>query len=637
MPAPAPPGSPGARPIPYPVTPPPGYERAVARGTRSAGGAPGPAYWQQWSDYSLRAKVYPRRKRLEGSARIHYENRSPATLDALYLFLTQNVHSPGAIRNEPYEVTGGVTLGRVAVDGTEIFPNPARDEPGYRIRGTVLEIVPPEPVLPGGAVEIEAEWAFRIPRSGAGGRMGWDSDDLLFLAYWYPQMAVYDDVVGWQRDPFLGSAEFYAGFGSYDLRIQVPQGWLVRATGRQENPASVLSAPVLGRLELAESSDTVVHVVTEEDLASGRVTRRSEDGWLTWSFHADTVHDASFSVTRRSLWDAARTPVGDRDGDGETDFTRVEATFRLSASHWHEAARYAQHAIRFHSRFTGLPYPWPHMTAVEGGGIIQGGMEFPMMTLIGDYNARGDSALYYVTAHELGHMWVPMTLSTDERRYGWMDEGMTTYLENQARKEFFPGNPADSLERESYLAVAGTGREGPMMRWPDYQYPGPAAAVASYSKPATLLAALRGLLGEQIFLRAYRTFMEEWAFKQPKPWDFFHTFDRVSGRDLWWFWRSWYYETWTLDQAVERVSPSADGSGTQVLIEDRGRVPMPARLLITRVDGTRLRREIPVRRWLAGARQAAVTVPAGAPVIRVEIDPEHVFPDADRENNVWVR
>jgi hypothetical protein len=381
-----------------------------------------------------------------------------------------------------------------------------------------------------------------------------------------------------------------------------------------------------------------VHVVREGDLAAGRATRSSVGGPLSWHFRADTARDVSFSASRASLWDAARTPVGDRDADGETDYARVDAVYRPSAPRWTNAARYGQHAIDFFSRYLALPYPWNHMSLIEGGGIMGGGMEFPLMTLMGSYNTRSDSALYYVTAHELGHMWLPMIVGTDERRHAWMDEGMTSFNENQARKEFFPGEDSEDSDREGYLEVARAGEEGEMMRWTDHHYPG-RAGTASYSKPSTVQAALQGLLGEDAFLPAYREYVRRWAFKHPTPWDFFHTIEDVTGRDLEWFWRAWYYETWTLDQAVLDVRPQASGDGpgdsTDIVIRDLGLVPMPARVQVTRENGEVLDLEVSVDTWLAGEMEAVLTVPDGSPVVRVEIDPEGLFPDVDRDNNVW--
>ncbi len=625
------------RPIPYPVVSPRAYQQAVAAGTRSTTGAPGPNYWQQRASYTVTARLSPEAKRVDAQASIVYVNASPDTLPAVFLHLLQNLHAPGALRNESQEVTGGVELTRVTVHGRALSPTQGA-LPGYRVQGTILGVRLAQALLPGDSVRLSIDWGFVVPQAGAG-RMGWSRDNLFYIAYWYPQMAVYDDVDGWQIDQYLGQAEFYSGFARYDVTLEAPEGWMVMATGALQNADEVLPAGVVQRLRAAEQSDTVIHVLRAEDLGPGTATRRAPSGWLRWHFMADNVRDFAFSATRQSLWDAARTPVGDRNGDGAADYARVDAIYRASAPRWRHAWRYAQHSIDFLSRWTEIPFPWPHMSAVEGAEIIGGGMEFPMMTIIGDYNSRGDSALYYVTAHELAHMWVPMIVGVDEKRHAWMDEGTTSFNENQARKEFYPGPDHDDGDRQRYLAVARLGLEGEMMRWSDYQYPGPAYGVASYSKPATLLVALRGLLGDEMFLKAYRTYLHNWSYKHPRPWDFFSTFNAVTGQDLSWFWRTWYYETWTLDQAVVSVNAGTASSPreTVIVVEDRGLAPMPARLHITLENGDTIDREVPVERWLSGATRADVRITANSPVVRVEIDTVGVFPDVDRSNNVWVR
>jgi hypothetical protein len=625
-------GAAESRQVPQPISYPASYERALDRGSRAINGEPGSTYWQQWTDYTLKTRIIPEEKRLEGAAAIVYTNNSPDTLRVVFLHLHQNLHSEGAARRIPQEVTGGVELARVAAEGQELRTEMRRG-PGYEVTATLLAIRLPNPLPPAGSVSLEIDWAFKIPKAGASGRMGWDADNLFYLAYWYPQMAVYDDVVGWQADWFTGLAECYAGYGRYDLTVEAPSDWVVRATGRFQNPEEILAPEIVERLERAEESDDVVHVVTADDFETA--TRTSESGYLAWRFVSETVRDVTFSVTRESLWDAARTSVGDRDGDGAVDYARIDAIYRESAPRWKNEVRYAQHSIRFLSEYTGVPYPWPHMTSVEGSGIIGGGMEAPMMTIMGGYNAAGDTALYGVTAHELGHMWVPMIVGTDERRHSWMDEGTTSFNGNEATKDFFPGTNPALGSQYSYIQFARTGNEGELMRWSDHHYGFGSFGIASYAKPASLMVALRGVLGEEDFLRAYRAYLNAWAFKHPYPWDMFHMFESVSGRDLDWFWRSWYYETWTLDQSIASVEPT--DNGTLIVIEDLGQVPMPVRLTITRENGDVVEREVPVEHWLAGASTAEVTVENGAAVVSVEIDAGRAFPDVDRSNNVWER
>lgn len=524
-----------------------------------------------------------------------------------------------------------VPLFRVTVDGGEILEAAvATGMAAYRVQGTKLLIRPQSPVPAGGSVEIAIDWSLLVPEQGAGGRMGHSRGNVVHLAYFYPHMAVFDDVDGWHMDQFLGNAEFYHGFADYDVTIEAPAGWLVFGTGELVNRAEVLAPEVLARLEMAERSDSVIRVVDFSDAA--RATRAS-DGTQRWNFRADRVRDVAFSLTRESAWDAARTPVGDRDGDGQIDHARVDALYRTSAPLWSEVAAYSHHALRFLSEYTGIPYPWPHMTAVEGAGIIGGGMEFPMITLMGDYNAAGADALYNVTAHELAHMWVPMIVSTNERRFAWIDEGTTNFNENQARADLTPMAAPELADRASYLNVARAEAEGEIIRRSDYHYTTNAYVVATYFKPSVVLTTLRGLLGEESFTRAYHTFLQRWSYRHPYPWDLWNTFEDVTGEDLGWFWDHWYHGTGVLDQAVESVT--AREEGTEIVIRAIGEAPMPTRLSITLANGSTVQREIPVAEWLGGARTRAVMVTGD--FVRVEIDPENAFPDVDRTNNSWSR
>jgi hypothetical protein len=390
------------------------------------------------------------------------------------------------------------------------------------------------------------------------------------------------------------------------------------------------------RLERAARSDSTVVILAPEDFGPGTATRRGRDGTLEWRFGAENVRDFAFSATLRSRWDAARTPVGDRTGDGRVDHAMVETLWRESAPRWANVTRYQQHSLAFLSEFTGLPYPWPRMIAVEGAEIISGGMEFPMITLMGSYEGAGPGALYDVTAHELAHMWIPMIVGSDERRYGWLDEGATSFAEAEAREHFRPGEDAHGENVGQYLQIARADREGEIMRRTDFHYDPAAFFSATYAKPAAMLATLRALIGDERFTAGYRGFIRDWAFRHPSPWDLFNAFNAAAGENLDWFWRTWYFETWTLDQAVGAVSAAPDGT-TTIDVLDRGSAPMPARLTITREDGSTLRREVPVQHWLAGNRAATVTIPAGPAVVRVEIDAERAFPDIDPSNNVWTR
>lgn len=620
--------------VPNPITNeiPQAFYQAIDRETRTMSGKPGSGYWQQWTNYDIDVELVPADTLIKGSSLITYYNNSPDTLNQLFMELAQNMHKSGVVRNTPAEVTGGINLHQVEAGNTPLQEmQSVRAQQGYLVDGTLMVLRPGTVLAPGDSIQIEVTWDFKIPQQGASGRMGYSEDNLFYIGYWYPKMRVYDDVNGWFTDQFKGNAEFYHGFGNYTVDITAPEQWMIASTGHLTNAREVLKNEIYQRLQKAHNSDEIVHVVTKEDF--GDVTESTGNGTLTWTFKADKVRDFAFSATRESMWDATRSRVDDRDGDGQADYVAINAIYRDSAPLWTDGAEFTRHAITALSETTGLAYPWPHMTSVEGGGIIGGGMEFPMMTIIGDYNGRPAQSLYAVIAHELAHMWVPMQVSNNERRYAWMDEGTTTFNEAQSKKDYYPGNDFEQSDFQSYLQITGTDLEGPIMRWSDYHYNGFAYGIASYPKPASMLVALRGVLGEETFQQAFESFLSRWRYRHPYPWDLFNTFEDVSGRDLDWFWRSWYFETWVLDQAVGNVQTT--DNGTQIVIEDHGQAPMPTTVAITLADGTTLSREIPVETWLKGATQTTLTVDSASEVTKVVIDPEQKFPDANRINNSW--
>lgn len=608
-----------------------GFEAAVAKGTRLRSGAPGPGYWQQRSEYRLRAELNPISKRLTGQGTITYHNRSPDTLPVVYVQLLHNLFAPGARHNTdvPWAVEG-LALDRVAAGGADLAEGEGQG-PGYRVSGTVLEIRLPEPLQPGGQVELDFAWRLRVPPDGAprGGQDG----EAWFISYWYPQMAVYDDVSGWQTDQYLGNAEFYMGYGDYDVSLTLPEGWLVNATGELLNPDEVLSSQTRARLDSASRSPRVVQVVREDDRGAGKATAAGRDGKLTWHWRARNVRDFAWGASARYLWDAVPADAGDVDGDARPDTSMIHAFYRpeMRRSHWDETARYGKHSVEFLSRYL-WPYPYSHMTMVDGPNSC-GGMEYPMMTCIGGgWDTLG---MYEVTVHEIGHMWFPMLVGSDEKRYAWMDEGITQFNQSQAMPDFFKGFDDEARNREPYLSLAESGAEVEMMRhgdrYPNYNTYG----TATYYKMATVMVALRGVLGEETFHRALREYGRRWQYKHPLPQDLFNTFEDVSGQDLSWFWRTWFYETWKLDQAIDTVITGSDS--VEVVVANRGKAPMPVRLVVTRDSGTADTVTVPVRVWLEGAKRTSVRVAREPGIKSIAIDPDRQFPDVDRGNQVWPR
>jgi len=625
------------RPIPYPIDIPDAYLQAIERGTRTANGEPGESYWQNFASYDLYAELDPENQMIYGSSVVNYQNNSPDHLDVIVVELAQNLHKEGTPKMDVTEITGGINLTKVMANGIELnivtmAQRWTQGAAGYTIEGTQLYIFPNEILYSGESMNFEFEWSFVVPEAGASGRMGRSRGNLYFIAYWYPHISVYDDLYGWFYDSFTGNAEFYHGFADYNLTVTAPREWLIMGTGEFINPEETLSEDTLERYLNAGESDETTLIADFDELADA--TLESEEGKLTWKFEAEKVRDVAFSATLESRWEGARTPVGDLSGDGEIDFTRINTFYRESAPFWQSQTEYAQHSISFLSDYMQIPYPWPHMSSVEGADIIGGGMEFPMMTIIGDYNSAGATRLYGVTAHELAHMWFPMILSTNERRYTWIDEGYTSFHTSEANIDYYGADQFDQTDVfGQYLQIAGSDYEGEIMRWSDFHYPGPAYGVASYPKPASVLYALRGVLGEEKFMEAHLELIDRWKYKHPYPWDIFNTIEDVAREDLSWFWRAWLYETWVLDQSVAGVN--IEGGKTVVEIRDLGNIPMPVLLRLTYEDGSVVDERIPVTHWLNGFRTYEYEVPDNRLLIKVEIDPDRLFPDTDRFNNVW--
>jgi peptidase M1-like protein len=414
----------------------------------------------------------------------------------------------------------------------------------------------------------------------------------------------------------------------------VPQGWLIAATGELTNGAEILSKQTRDRLVDARRGAGVVHVVREQDRGVGptKATNTGFDGVLTWKFRAHNVRDFDWGASSKYLWDATIAVAGDRDGDTRADTTVINTFYRPEARKWawDRSGEYERAVVEFLSSYL-WPYPWPQMTALEGPTSCSG-MEYPMLTCVG--GPRDTLALYSVLVHETAHMWFPMQVGSNERRFAWQDEGLTRFNQIQGMQSYFKGYDRLKPSRDNYLDLAKTDDEVPLMRHGD-QYPlnSSAYSVASYDKMALNMTALRAILGDTTFQSAYRTYGLRWLYRHPTQYDFFNNFASLAGRDLSWFWRTWWYERWTLDQAIGAVTTA--GGKLSMTIEDKGMAPMPVRLAITRSGGRVERRELPVDAWLTGARTQIVTIDDAASVTMIEIDPERLFPDVDRSNNVW--
>jgi len=591
--------------------------------TRTASGRPGPGYWQQRVDYTLEAAVSTEVQTLRGTGRIVYHNQSPDPLPFLWLKLDANLC-------DPQSVTAVLDVPPLLF-GEEVFDFGCRGESGMSIErlesrgrpvpfdvyGTVARVNLAAPVPAGGIVELEVAWQWVLPEYGYG-RM--DREGTLYqVAQWYPRLAVYDDVRGWNIDPFLGAGEFYQEYGSFRVALTVPAAYVVTATGMLDNPHDVLTPEQRSRLAQAETSDTAVRIITKEEALAAR--EAATPGTRTWRFSADGVRDFAFAMAPDFRWDASTW-----------DGTLIQTFYRPEAALWEEANRMSWVTIRHFSERLAR-YPWPHATTVEGPN---GGMEYPMLTFVPSGTTRED--LYWVLTHEFGHMWYPMLVNSNERLHPWMDEGFNTFIDITSVEEYFAGEAfADTIDVQPlhlYAQHALPGTEQAMALPPDEQLD---LYWAAYFKPALMMHLLRTeVVGTERFDRAFHEYTVAWSFKHPTPADFFRFMEDATGLRLDWFWRGWIYTTARLDQAVERVEHDAGSGETRVLLRSRGGLLMPAELLIEFADGSSDTVRLPVEMWKLGPDFTYRRHGEHAPT-RVTLDPRGVYPDDDRANDVWPR
>jgi peptidase M1-like protein len=622
--------------------------------SRRADGAPGRSYWQQRVDYTIRATLDTSAKRLSGTETIRYTNNSPDTLRFVWMQLDQNLFREGSTGSLLFPSEGrfggagfqggfdidsvgqcsgdaGKREGRVAVQRakkarrstSQAQTSPPPRCPASRLRtrvdDTMMYVDLATPIPPGGTTVFELAYGFAVPEHGAD-RMGRDGA-LYEMAQWYPRMAVYDDIHGWNTDQYLGQGEFYLEYGNIAYEITVPSGYIVAGTGVLQNPADVLTPAQRDRLAAALKSDTTVRIVTGPELASG-AARPVQQGSLTWRFQADNVRDVAWAASPEYQWDASGW-----------EGVLAQAYYRPSAVEtWADAAKMSRYSIQEYStRWFG--YPYPQISAVEGP---VSGMEYPMVAM----EAQGDDGpgLYRVLTHEIGHMWYPMVVGSDERRYAWMDEGFNTFINTFSAEGYWhrDDSAVRQQERRLVIGIDQTPSAQPIMTAANRYKTSNNLLSLAYLKPSIVLLTLRNkVLGPEVFDSAFREYTRRWAFKHPQPADFFRTIEGVSGRDLAWFWRGFFYTSAALDQAVESVKQDPDGSA-QLTLANLGDAVMPVDLELGFEDGTTERVKLPVEIWYGGNRYVYVIKP-GKTIVSARVNPDGTFPDAITSNDGWKR
>lgn len=629
--------------------------RAHAAGTRDSSGRPGRSYWQLRTDYTIRAKLDPATSLLSGTETITLRNASPDTLQRLVLRLDPNIFRGHTAKLEPWRIsenTEGMVLSRVVVNGARVDLAPPAPPAATRqgnaapaapaapsgpqatnLDRTVATVALAQPVLPGATATIEIDWSFKVPGGpGTGHRMTMRWADTLYQpTQWYPRLAVYDDLRGWNGETYLGPSEFYNEFGRFDVKLDVPAGWLVSGTGILQNPAEVLTERARSRLATVLASDSTVTIVGADERGPGRATARPRRGdRLVWHFVADSVNDFAWATSRSYVWRATRATI---PGRGAVPIHMLHLPGR--AHLYDPAGPVTRHALEYYSRLW-FPYQFPQLTLQDGPSA---GMEYPMVI-----NSNVGAA-----DHEAAHQWWPMVVANNETWYGWMDEGFNQYM-NVLSAADAAGKPADfDGMGQSYGRTSGNEAEPPMM-W-NANYAGPQFyGFVTYSKTPLMLSMLGGIVGDSAVQRAHREWGQAWMFRHPSPWDWMFFMNRALGRDLGWFWYYWLFTTESVDGSIRGVE--TQGGRTRVSVHQAGQMPSPVVLEVKLAPGPAPRPSpnvvmtdavtalvtYPVDVWFGGSRTFVAELDFGGRAVeRVTFDPRRRFPDRNPADNVWPR
>ncbi|WP_419210878.1 M1 family metallopeptidase [Maribacter sp. X9] len=596
---------------------------------RSASGNPGPEYWQNDADYKIEASLNENDHVLSGKVTLTYTNNSPEALDFIWMNLNQNRFTEDSRGTLTTPIMGnrynGDTDGGYTITNLEAKVKKEVSSK-HIITDTRMQVFFNEPIpAKGGKATVSMNFSFKIPVKGMDrmGRLETKNGTIYALAQWYPKVAVFDDTEGWNIEPYLGAGEFYEEYGDYDYYITAPFDHIVVGSGNLENPKEVLTSTVQNRMNEARKSDTTVYLLKPEEIKDNSLKAKQE-GTLTWHFKMENTRDVAFASSKAFIWDAARINLPSGKKAMAQSVYPIESD---GTNAWGRSTEYTKNAIENYSnKWFEFPYPVAVNVAADVGG-----MEYPGLSFCHWESKEGD--LWGVTDHEFGHNWFPMIVGSNERRYPWMDEGFNTFINHYSSLEFNNGEYPDQLGQTRkrvkwYLDEQSEGID----TYPDIVNTRNLGMTA-YVKPGTGLLLLREyILGAERFDNAFKAYIENWAYKHPQPRDFFNVMDNVSGENLSWFWKGWFYGTGKIDLAIENV---VDYQGNKVvMLANKGDMPMPVEMKVTYMDATTELIKLPVEIWQRGNTWNYL-INNGKGIKQVELDPDKILPDVNSSNDSW--
>lgn len=597
---------------------------------RSASGQPGPKYWQNSADYVINVALNPEKKEITASQEVTYVNNSPDEMKFVWMQLDQNLFKKDSrgsamipMSNSRYgdkgqSFDGGYTIKSVKVDGHVVK---------YNITDTRMQIDLPKHLKGhGGKLKIAIDYSFVSPDYGSD-RMGvleTKNGKIFTMAQWFPRMAVYDDILGWNNWPYLGAGEFYLEYGNVEANITVPSNFYVVGSGELLNQKEVYSVEQNKLWDQARNSDRTVVIRSAADVNSASKTA---SGTKTWKFKINQTRDFAWAASASFIIDAAKINLPSGKKSLAISAYPVESDGREA---WSRSTEYTKASIEHYSK-QWYEYTYPAATNVAGN---EGGMEYPGIVFC-HFTSKG-SELWGVTDHEFGHNWFPMIVGSNERKHAWMDEGFNTFINDISTKEFNKGEYHRERPLRAMASYLFSDKLEPVETPPDNMKEASIGALAYYKPGAAMTVLRERVLGTERFDKAFREYINRWAFKHPVPDDFYRTMENVSGEDLGWFWRSWIQNNWRLDQAITNVKyVNGDAkNGAIISIANLEKMPMPVFMEVKYKDGTKEAINLPVDIWRRNV-EWTFTAPTTKEIASITIDPDGTLPDINISNNVF--
>ncbi|MDY0904152.1 M1 family metallopeptidase [Pedobacter sp. CFBP9032] len=590
----------------------PVFQNTYQKATRSVNGKPGKDYWQNKSKYDLKVDFNPASRLLKGKVAVVYTNNSPDTLNEIWFKLYPNLYKKGTPRKSKIaesDLGDGVAIEKLNVSGNTISD--------YHIDGTNMTVKVP-PVLPGHTIKFDIDYHYTLNK-GSHMRTGQVDDGAYFIAYFFPRIAVYDDVDGWNKYPYTGAEEFYNDFDQFNAEVTVPGGYGVWATGDLKNANEVFQDQIVARIESAEKKDAIIDVITDQDLADKKVTRNN--AFNTFKFEALNVTDFVFALSDHYLWKSTSLVV-----DLKTKRrTRVDAVFNPKHKDYYEVIDFARKTVSSMSFvFPKWPFPYNHETIFDG--LDQ--MEYPMMVNDNPVGNREDAIT--LTDHEIFHTMFPFYMGINETKYGWMDEGWATIGE-WLISPMIDSNMVDEYGIQPTASSSGSKDDSPIMTLtPDLK--GSGSFTNSYPKPGLAYLFIKDYLGEELFTKALHTYIKNWNGKHPMPYDFFNSMNEGSGKNLNWFWKAWFFEGGILDLGIKAVDRT--NGGYTIVVENKGIKPLPIDLTLTYDDGSVEKNHNTIGIWEKGSKMVVIKIKTTKKLKKVVMGSSHV-PDKSKGDNTF--